>query len=81
MKDETVAYGFFEDKYPQVVSIEDARSEVLEPLTLTALITMTNTLSKMLKDKDAELERLKEAVKTAQVWKKNEERANNTLDT
>ena len=81
MKDKTVAYEFFEDKYPQVVSAENARSEVLEPLTLTALITMTNTLSKMLEDKDAELERLKEAVKTANDWNKNSERAKNTLDT
>ena len=70
MKNETVAYGFFEDKYPQVVNIEDARSEVLVPMTLTTLITMANTLSKMLEDKDAKLERWKETVKTAEVWRK-----------
>lgn len=39
------AFGFFEDKYPQAVLPSEARSEVLEPLTVEQLVKILNKLS------------------------------------
>lgn len=42
------AFGFFEDKYPQAVMPSEARSEVLEPLTVEQLVKILNKLSEEL---------------------------------
>ena len=65
----TVAFGFFEEKYPSLCSVEDARSEVLEPVNISQVINMFNKMAEAL----TLAERKIEALETANIWRKNSE--------
>jgi len=53
---ETVAFMFSENKYPLIVPIAEAKSEILEPITIDVLISIANKLSERLTELDSDLQ-------------------------
>lgn len=50
--EQPVAFGFYEDKFPQFTRVSEATSEVMEPVTADQLIDVANALSKTLESED-----------------------------